>query len=121
MSRVFLTGATGMIGSNIAEQLVEQGDDRARPRARRAARPRRSRRSASRSCAATSPTPTRCSRAADGCEYVIHSAAVLGGQTQIAGEHEAVNVVGTGHVLDAAAKVGATGASQLSTTTFFDA
>ena len=26
MSRVFLTGATGMIGSNIAEQLVEQGD-----------------------------------------------------------------------------------------------
>ena len=27
MSRVFLTGATGMIGSNIAEQLVEQGDD----------------------------------------------------------------------------------------------
>ncbi len=27
MSRVFLTGSTGMIGSNIAEQLVEQGDD----------------------------------------------------------------------------------------------
>ena len=27
MSRVFLTGATGMIGSNIAEQLVERGDD----------------------------------------------------------------------------------------------
>ena len=60
-------------------------------------------------------------RAADGCEYVIHSAAVLGGQTQIAGEHEAVNVVGTGHVLDAAAKVGATRVVQLSTTTFFDA
>ena len=60
-------------------------------------------------------------RAADGCEYVIHSAAVLGGQTQVAGEHEAVNVVGTGHVLDAAAKVGATRVVQLSTTTFFDA
>jgi dihydroflavonol-4-reductase len=60
-------------------------------------------------------------RAADGCEYVVHSAAVLGGQTQIAGEHEAVNVVGTGHVLDAAAKVGATRVVQLSTTTFFDA
>jgi len=52
---------------------------------------------------------------------VIHSAAVLGGQTQIAGEHEAVNVVGTGHVLDAAAKVGATRVVQLSTTTFFEA
>ena len=60
-------------------------------------------------------------RAADGCEYVIHSAAVLGGQTQIAGEHDAVNVVGTGHVLDAAAKIGATRVVQLSTTTFFDA
>jgi nucleoside-diphosphate-sugar epimerase len=60
-------------------------------------------------------------RAADGCEYVIHSAAVLGGQTQVAGEHEQVNVVGTGHVLDAAAKVGATRVVQLSTTTFFDA
>jgi nucleoside-diphosphate-sugar epimerase len=32
-----------------------------------------------------------------------------------------VNVVGTGHVLDAAAKVGATRVVQLSTTTFFDA
>jgi dihydroflavonol-4-reductase len=60
-------------------------------------------------------------RAADGCEYVIHSAAVLGGQTQIAGEHESVNVVGTGLVLDAAAQVGATRVVQLSTTTFFDA
>jgi nucleoside-diphosphate-sugar epimerase len=46
---------------------------------------------------------------------------VLGGQTQVAGEHEAVNVVGTGHVLDAAKKVGATRVVQLSTTTFFDA
>jgi nucleoside-diphosphate-sugar epimerase len=52
---------------------------------------------------------------------VIHSAAVLGGPTQVAGEHHAVNVVGTGHVLDAAAKVGATRVVQLSTTTFFDA
>ena len=88
---------------------------------REGSEPRRSRRSASRSCAATSPTPTTVLRAADGCEYVIHSAAVLGGQTQVAGEHEAVNVVGTGHVLDAAAKVGATRVVQLSTTTFFDA
>jgi dihydroflavonol-4-reductase len=60
-------------------------------------------------------------RAADGAEYVIHSAAVLGGPTQIAGEHEQVNVIGTAHVLDAARTVGALRTVQLSTTTFFDA
>ncbi|HEX4530675.1 MAG TPA: NAD-dependent epimerase/dehydratase family protein [Acidimicrobiia bacterium] len=120
MSRVFLTGATGMIGSNIAEQLVEQGDAVC---------------ALVRAGSETGPLeafgvevvrgditdPDAVLRAADGCEYVVHSAAVLGGQTQIAGEHEAVNVVGTGHVLDAAAKVGATRVVQLSTTTFFDA
>jgi nucleoside-diphosphate-sugar epimerase len=120
MSRVFLTGATGMIGSNIAEQLVEQGDTV---------------RALVRDGSETGPLEAfgvevvrgditdadAVLTAADGCEYVIHSAAVLGGQTQIAGEHEAVNVVGTGYVLDAAAKVGATRVVQLSTTTFFDA
>jgi nucleoside-diphosphate-sugar epimerase len=120
VSRVFLTGATGMIGSNIAEQLVERGDDvRALVRAGSDASP----------LAAMGVEIVRGDitdagdvlRAADGCEHVIHSAAVLGGQTQVAGEHHAVNVVGTGHVLDAAAKVGATRVVQLSTTTFFDA
>jgi len=120
MSRVFLTGATGMIGSNIAEQLVEQGDTVC---------------ALVREGSETGPLEAfgvevargditdadAVLRAADGCEYVVHSAAVLGGQTQIAGEHEAVNVVGTGHVLDAAAKVGATRVVQLSTTTFFEA
>jgi dihydroflavonol-4-reductase len=120
MSRVFLTGATGMIGSNIAEQLVERGDTV---------------RALVRAGSDTAPLeafgvdvvrgditdPDAVLGAADGCEFVIHSAAVLGGQTQIVGEHEAVNVVGTGHVLDAAAKVGATRVVQLSTTTFFDA
>ena len=120
MSRVFLTGATGMIGSNIAEQLVDQGDTVC---------------ALVREGSETGPLEAfgvevvrgditdadAVLRAADGCEYVVHSAAVLGGQTQVAGEHEAVNVVGTGLVLDAAAKVGATRVVQLSTTTFFDA
>jgi nucleoside-diphosphate-sugar epimerase len=120
MSRVFLTGATGMIGSNIAEQLVARGDEvQALVRegsdttALEAFGVRVHRGDITDSAAVLA--------AADGCEYVIHSAAVLGGPTQIAGEHEAVNVVGTGHVLDAAATVGATRVVQLSTTTFFDA
>jgi dihydroflavonol-4-reductase len=120
MSRVLLTGATGMIGSNIAEQLVERGDTVS---------------ALVREGSETGPLeafgvevvrgditdPDAVLRAADDCEYVVHSAAVLGGQTQVAGEHEAVNVVGTGHVLDAAATVGATRVVQLSTTTFFAA
>jgi dihydroflavonol-4-reductase len=120
VSRVFLTGATGMIGANIAEQLVEQGDTVS---------------ALVRAGSETGPLeafgvevvrgditdPDAVLRAADGCEYVVHSAAVLGGQTQIPGEHEAVNVLGTGHVLDAAAEVGATRVVQLSTTTFFAA
>ena len=120
MSRVFLTGATGMIGSNIAEQLVEQGDDvRALVREGSDATPLEA--IGVEIVRGDITDADEVLRAADGCEYVIHSAAVLGGQTQIAGEHEAVNVVGTGHVLDAAAKVGATRVVQLSTTTFFDA
>src|SRR5882724_1843838 len=120
MSRVFLTGSTGMIGSNIAEQLVERGDDvRALVREGSDATPLEA--MGVEIVRGDITDADHVLRAADGCEYVIHSAAVLGGQTQIAGEHEAVNVVGTGHVLDAAAKVGATRVVQLSTTTFFDA
>jgi dihydroflavonol-4-reductase len=120
MSSVFLTGATGMIGSNIAEQLVEQGDHvRALVRQGSDAGPLEV--MGVEIVRGDITDPDDVLRAADGCEYVVHSAAVLGGQTQIAGEHHAVNVVGTGHVLDAAAKVGATRVVQLSTTTFFDA
>jgi len=120
MSTVFLTGATGMIGSNIAEQLIERGDTvRALVRDGSDATPLEA--MGVEIVRGDITDADHVLRAADGAEYVIHSAAVLGGQTQIAGEHEAVNVVGTGHVLDAAAKVGATRVVQLSTTTFFDA
>jgi dihydroflavonol-4-reductase len=120
VSTVFLTGATGMIGSNIAEQLVEQGDAvRALVREGSDAGPLEAMGVDVVRGDITDADAVR--RAADGCEYVIHSAAVLGGQTQVAGEHEAVNVVGTANVLDAAAVVGATRVVQLSTTTFFDA
>ena len=120
MSRVFLTGATGMIGANIAEQLVAQGDD-VDALVRVGSDTTAIEALGVRIHRGDITDPDAVLAAADGCEYVIHSAAVLGGPTQIAGEHEQVNVVGTGHVLDAAAKVGATRVVQLSTTTFFDA
>ena len=95
MSRVFLTGATGMIGSNIAEQLVEQGDDvRALVREGSDATPLEA--MGVEIVRGDIADADDVLRAADGCEYVIHSAAVLGGQTQVAGEHHTVNVVGTG-------------------------
>jgi len=95
MSRVFLTGATGMIGSNIAEQLVEQGDHvRALVREGSDATPLEA--MGVEIVRGDIADADDVLRAADGCEYVIHSAAVLGGQTQIAGEHQTVNVVGTG-------------------------
>jgi len=120
MSRVFLTGATGMIGSNIAEQLLAQGDD-VQALVREGSDTAALEAIGMRVHRGDITDPDAVLAAAEGCEYVIHSAAVLGGQTQVAGEHHAVNVVGTGHVLDAAARVGATRVVQLSTTTFFDA
>jgi dihydroflavonol-4-reductase len=120
MTSVFLTGATGLIGGNIAQQLTARGDE-----VRALVRPG----------SATGPleeigvTIVRGDvsdadavlRAAQESEYAIHSAAVLGGPSQSPDEHESVNVVGTRNVLDAAKKLGMFRVVSLSTTTFFDA
>jgi nucleoside-diphosphate-sugar epimerase len=119
MTTVFLTGSTGMIGSNLARLLAERGDF-----VRALVRP-------------GSPTqpleelgveiirgditnPSEVLHAAEGSEYAIHSAAVLGGVTQVMEEFEAVNVRGAINVYDAAAAVGIKRVVALSTTTFFD-
>src|SRR5258708_10492479 len=101
MSRVMLTGATGMIGANIAEQLVAQGDD-VDALVREGSDATAIEALGVRVHRGDITDPDAVLAAADGCEYAIHSAAVLGGPTQIAREHEQVNVIGTGHVLDAA-------------------
>jgi dihydroflavonol-4-reductase len=120
VSQVFMTGATGMIGSNIAKLLVEGGDSVvALVREGSDAGALEAMGVEIRRGDITDAEHVL--RAAEGAEYVIHSAAVLGGPTQNPGEHEQVNVIGTGYVLDAAKQGGAKRTVQLSTTTFFDA
>lgn len=119
MSTVFVTGATGLTGSNVCKQLIERGD-----RVRALVRPA----SAAESLAAmgveliggdiTDADSVR--KAAEGCDAAIHSAALLGGASQDLADFEAVNFDGTRHVLDAAAALGMRRVVALSTGTFFD-
>jgi dihydroflavonol-4-reductase len=119
VSAVFVTGATGLTGSNVCQQLVARGDT-----VRALVRP-------------TSDTTALAEmgvdlvegditeagdvrRAAEGCESAIHTAALLGASNQDMIEFEAVNATGTTHVLDAAAELGMNRVVALSTGTFFD-
>lgn len=119
MATVFVTGGTGLIGSNICEQLRARGD-----RVHALTRP------------GSETGPLRALgveivdgdisdagsvlRAAQGCDSAIHSAAVLGGVSQDPNEHLRVNTGGVGNVLDAAEKLGMRKVVTLGTTTYFD-
>ena len=118
MSRVFLTGATGMIGSNIAEQLVEQGD---------------AVRALVREGSETGPleafgvevvrgdiTDPDAVPAADGCEYVVHSARCSAARRRSPASTRPSTLVGTGPC-STPRRRSAPRVVQLSTTTFFDA
>ena len=119
MARIFLTGATGLIGSNIAEQLIERGDA-----VRALVRPGRD--AAEREALGVEVVRGDITdaddvvRGADGCEAAIHSAAVLGGASQDAEEHARVNTGGVKAVLDAAERLGMRRVVTLGTTTYFD-
>lgn len=116
---VFVTGATGLAGANICQQLIERGD---------------SVRALARDGADTEPLvalgvevitgditeAADVRRAAEGSNSAIHSAALLGGASQNLPDFEAVNVDGTRHVLDAAEALGFRRVVAVSTGTFFD-
>ena len=119
MTTVFVTGATGLTGSNVCDQLIKRGDD-----VRALVRP-------------TSDTAALAQmgvdlvegdikeaadvrRAAEGCDAAIHTAALLGAAQQDLTEFQAVNATGTTHVLDAAAALDMRRVVALSTGTFFD-
>jgi dihydroflavonol-4-reductase len=98
---VLVTGATGLAGANICQQLTERGDHV---------------RALARETADTAPLAAlgvevvtgdvtdadAVVRAARGADAAIHCAALLGGASQNLADFEAVNIGGTKNVLDAA-------------------
>ncbi len=119
MSTVFVTGGTGLIGSNICQQLIERGDS-----VHALARPG-SDFGSLRDLGVTIvegdiTDAASVRRASEGCEYAIHSAAVLGGASQDMGEHQRVNTGGVSNVFDAAEAHGMKKVVTLGTTTYFD-
>ena len=119
MSTVFLTGATGMIGSNIAEQLAQQGHH-VRALVREGSEAGALAQLGVEIVRGDITAADDVLQAAEGCEYAIHSAAILGGPVQTMEGSTAVNMLGSSHVYNAAAKVGIGRIVSLSTTTFFD-
>ncbi|CAB4741551.1 unannotated protein [freshwater metagenome] len=118
MSTVFVTGGTGLIGSNICQQLIERGDS-----VHALARPG-SDFGSLRDLGVTIvegdiTDAASVRRASEGCEYAIHSAAVLGGASQDMGEHQRVNTGGVSNVFDAAEAHGMKKVVTLGTTTYF--
>jgi dihydroflavonol-4-reductase len=116
---VLVTGATGLIGSNIAAQLVARGD-----RVSALVRPGSDAgpldQLGVRIARGDVRSAEEVSAAVEGSDVVIHSAAVLGGAAQSPDEHWKVNVEGTHNVYEAADRCGVRRVVALSTTTFFD-
>ena len=118
---VYLTGATGLVGANIAKILLEKGY-----KVRGLVRNPNS--DDSKAIAATGVEMIK-GDVADldsvletmkGCDGVIHSAAMLGGPEQTMAEGFIANTVGTMNVLAAAHRLKVTPCVQLLTTTYFD-
>jgi nucleoside-diphosphate-sugar epimerase len=116
---VFVTGGTGLIGSNVCGQLIERGDEvRALARPGSEVGPLRNMGVTIVEGDITDPVSVR--KAADGCETAVHAAAILGGVVQEQSEHQSVNIGGVGNVLDAAEALGMRRVVTYGTTTYFD-
>ncbi len=105
MTRVLVTGATGLIGSNVCQRLLERGDEAialVRPGSDRAPLDSIGVRVVEGDVTSSDDV----ARATLGCEAIVHSAASLGGPDQDPAVHEATNVIGARNVLDAAALTG---------------
>jgi nucleoside-diphosphate-sugar epimerase len=119
LSTVFVTGGTGLIGANICLRLREAGHEvRALVRPGSEYGPLRD--LGVTPCLGDITDAADVLAAAGDAEFVIHSAAVLGGASQDMAEHRRVNTGGLGNVLDAATAIGAKRTVALGTTTYFD-
>jgi dihydroflavonol-4-reductase len=98
-----VTGASGFVGSHVARRLAEAGADvRSFSRTPPPEWARVAEHVAGDVC-----DPAALRRAADGCELVVHAAALYSYDRRDHAAMERVNVDGTRHVLDAAARAGA--------------
>lgn len=119
MGKVLVTGATGLIGSQIVAQLRERGDEvvaLVRPTTDASAL------EALGVAIARGDVNDRASveAAVSGCTGVIHSAAIVGVPEQEITSSRAVNVVGTNTVVDAARAAGVERTVAISTAAVFD-
>jgi nucleoside-diphosphate-sugar epimerase len=119
MSTIFVTGGTGLTGSNVCEQLIARGDEvKALVR-----KPEEAAALADIGVELVQGDLTDADdvvRAAKGCEAAIHCAALLGGASQDMEDFRAVNATGTTNVLDAGRAHDMRRVVALSTSTFFD-
>jgi dihydroflavonol-4-reductase len=117
---ILVTGATGLIGSRIAERLAEDGHA-----VRALVRPGTDAAPLHALGIAVAPgdlaDPPSVAAALDGCAAVVHSAAATGGPRQDVAGMEAVNVRGTATVLDAARRAGVGRVVAVSSPAFLDA
>jgi len=115
---VLVTGGTGLTGANVCRQLRDRGDEvRAIVRSLPDAQPLAALGVELVAGDVTDAASVRA--AAQGCDGVIHTAALLGGASQELSDFVAVNQHGTANVLDAAAELEVR-AVVLSTGTFLD-
>jgi dihydroflavonol-4-reductase len=119
MGTVFVTGGTGLTGSNVCEQLITRGD---------AVRALVRNPDEAGALAAIGVELVRGDitniddvvSASKGTDAAIHCAALLGGASQDLNDFMAVNFTGTVNVLDAGRAHGMRRVVALSTSTFFD-
>ncbi len=102
--RLFLTGATGLVGSHVAELWVERGRT-VRCRVRPGSDTRHLEELGCELVIGDLTRPETFRGAADGCSVTVHSAAVLGSDSPWE-KHRSVNVEGTQHVVAESLRAG---------------
>jgi nucleoside-diphosphate-sugar epimerase len=120
MIKILVTGATGILGSNVCTMLIEKGyKARAIARNMNAADVDSLKRAGVEVVAGDVTDLDSIERAADGVDAVVHSAAMLGWPGSTWEGSWAANVIGSIHVLTAAARKRGVPVVQVLTTTFF--